>query len=433
MNKLEYFKLALKNQLYKNKNWLLKAFSITRGTDTSTIPFDILIQPWGYSVNDDDKTKISDGKPDTPLYLFTDTITLDSTDLPNITDSVETTIGIAIFNAICLVSPFGSKVSYINKQINLSEIEDMLAKRLVSNEVTINYEVIQPLDTEGILVSELLTYIEALDFISTLSQLTSPVVTKKTITPPTGIDDFKKELLKKFEGKLDNPIELVKFEDALLAFDDEYLKDDPTYNKFLKGKVKDVARKKMFLTYGAGQSFDVSGMSKPIISSLNDGWSQDPEDIISINNDIRVGSYSRGVETIKGGVSAKYLLRSGNSFVIETDDCGTKLGIPRKYTERNIKKLINRYIIQGGAPILITDETNTSYVGKDVIVRSPGFCILEGDRICKTCAGGNLNRFPKGLTIPLTEISSIILNAALKKMHGSKLATTKLDINLVLS
>jgi len=431
MDKLEYFKLALKHKLFLDTNWILKTFSITKDSKIVDIEYDLIVQPWGFTVNDADQTRIPHDVT-TPLLKFDERITLTSKDLININEDVDTSIGTALFNAICLVNPFKDKISYINGNIDLSKIDSIITKKLVSNEISETLEVIVT-DTKDIQVSEIFDYIDALEYIGMFSQLTSPVITRKTITAPPGIDEFKSKLLKRYEGKLDDPVENVKFEDELLAFDDEYLKDDPTYGKFLSGKIKNVARKKQFLTIGSEQSFEIGVTSKPIVNSLAEGWPKDPQDLVSINDGIRVGSYSRGVETIKGGVSAKYLLRAGNSFQIANVDCGTKFGLYRNYSESTKEKLINRYIIMGEKVILVSEKDVHKYLNKSIIVRSPAFCISENDFICKICAGNNLNRFSKGLTIPLTEISSIILTAALKKMHGSKLSNVRLDIDKVLS
>jgi hypothetical protein len=147
-------------------------------------------------------------------------------------------------------------------------------------------------------------------------------------------------------------------------------------------------------------------------------------------NGIRSASFSRGSETVKGGVAAKVLLRAANNFVINSNDCGSKLGIKRKYNETNVNALVGRYVISNGKSILVEDKQQaSSYIGKEIITRSPAFCKEKGDVICKVCAGNNLASYPTGISIPLTEISSIILVASLKKMHASELKLGKLNLS----
>jgi hypothetical protein len=61
------------------------------------------------------------------------------------------------------------------------------------------------------------------------------------------------------------------------------------------------------------------------------------------------------------------------------------------------------------------------------------YCKLSGDNICKVCAGKSLSQYPTGLTIPLTEVSNVILTASLKAMHQNTTATAKLNLAKALS
>ena len=238
----------------------------------------------------------------------------------------------------------------------------------------------------------------------------------------------------KYKGKLGDPIELTKYEKELSDFDHDFVKDDPGYGTFLKGKVMDTARKKMYLNIGSEMSFGNNLKVEPVLSSLNDGWPTDSKSFTNMMNGSRAGSYSRGAETVKGGVSAKYLLRAANNFHIQDTDCGTKLGFERIFTEANVNQLVGRYLIDGNKLIHIENNTIASnYLNKSVILRSPMRCKLDGDNICKICAGDNLNKYPTGVTIPLTEISSIILTASLKLMHTNALKTARMDIKKVFS
>jgi hypothetical protein len=83
--------------------------------------------------------------------------------------------------------------------------------------------------------------------------------------------------------------------------------------------------------------------------------------------------------------------------------------------------------------LIDSPEQAMKYVGQPVIVRSPMYCKLDGDHICKHCAGKRLAENPVGLTIAVTEISSIIMTAALKKMHGTVLSVAKMDFKTALT
>lgn len=432
MTKIEYLKLALQQRLYGKKEWLISSFAIVK-TPPTVMEYlgQVFKQPWGYAavvaIEGEDNFKlepIADTKANEPLFTFKDRVTIDRSWIPNAPEEpVETTIGNILFNYICILSSFGPKYPFILGTVTVKKIENTVAPKL------------QDTPKEGVgrnqavfYVDEYVKFVDSLQFISNLSQLLSISATPKALVAPTGIVEFKQQLLAKYEGKLHDPVELSKFEDELLAFDKEFLKDDPAYGTFLSGKILHTARKKMFLSIGADKGFSDSLDVIPVTNSLEEGWPADPVQFTALMNSTRSGSFSRGAETVKGGVSAKVLLRAANNYTIQDTDCGSKLGISRIFDETIINKLVGRYLVSKDTPLLIEkiDQAN-QYLNKKIIVRSPMYCRLEGPNICRVCAGEKLFKFPTGVTIPLTEISSIILATSLKAMHSNVLSTAKLE------
>lgn len=434
MKKEEYLKLALSNKLYESKAWIISAFSLTK-EDADVYKKEpyflkIIRQEWGYSFIDDkmELVKIDDSDSKEPLFRFNDRLIIDNTWINSCVNKIETSIGTLLVNFICLYSAFGAKFPYTAGKLSVRDLEVKIASKLQDT----------PLKEEDrsnlyFYVDEYLKFSDAMQFISGLSQLTTWSATKKTMTAPTGIREFKKELANKYGDSLKDPVEFAKYEKELLDFDAKYLEGDPSNGTFIKGKVKNMARKKMYLTLGAEQEFESNLTINPVLNSLEQGWPTDKKQYTSMMNILRHGSFSRGAETVKGGVSAKTLLRAANNYVIKDTDCLSSLGIRRTFNDENKNQLIGRYIIVGSKTILV-DETNiSSLINKQLIVRSPMYCKLPGDTLCKTCAGEKLFKFPTGLTIPLTEISAIILASSMAAMHGKALATAKLDIKKVLS
>ena len=432
MKKLDYLKLALAYNACYKRAWIISAFSVTKETTSSrNEPYigQLIREPWGFSFYNEkleiEKIDEADLNMHLPLFRFKDRLTIDSTWCSNVAEPIETSIGNILFNNLCLLPSFGNKIPFVLGRVSVSKLEEYIAPLLKS--VPSEGE---ERDATALYVDEYIKFVDSLQFISSLSQLTAWSATPKALTPPTGIKEFKAELLKKYEGKLNDPVELSKFEGELVAFDDNYLKDDPGYGTFISGKVKNIARKKMFLTLGAEEGFKKSLDVDPVINSLEEGWPTDPQQFTALMNILRAGSFSRGAETVKGGVSAKMLLRAANNFRIQDTDCGTKLGIHRTFDSNTISQLVGRYIINKGQPILVENITEAAnHLETPLIVRSPMYCILSGDTICKVCAGVKLSKYPTGLSIPLTEISSIILTTSLKAMHGKVLSTGKLDIH----
>ncbi len=434
MKKTEYLKLALANKLYEKKAWVISAFSIVK-EDAEKYKSDsyygrLVMQPWGFSFIglNGELEKIDDSISNKPLFTFQDRFTIDSSWFPNVTSPTETVMGNILLNVIAIVPCFGSKMKFRTGKVSVSMIEEEIAKNLKDTPITESDR-----KNEHYYVDEYVKFCNSLQYITSFSQLSSYASTLKSISSPPGIKEFKAQLLKKYEGKLTDPVELTKFEAELLQFDDAFLKDDPGYKKFLSGKTVDTSRKKLYLNIGADASFN-SGLKVTAISnSLEEGWPTDnPEEFTAMLNGLRIGSFARGSETVKGGVSAKILLRAANNYKLLDKDCGTKLGIRRTYNENNISHLVGRYILSGTKSILISNiEEAKPYINKPLIVRSPMYCKLDGDNICRICSGESLYTLPNGIAISLTDISGTILAASLKQMHGKKLSTKHLDVDKV--
>jgi hypothetical protein len=132
----------------------------------------------------------------------------------------------------------------------------------------------------------------------------------------------------------------------------------------------------MYLTVGAELGFDKKGENLKLIkNSLQDGYPEDKEDMSILVNSSRAGSYSRGSETQKGGITAKNMTRASSSIEIASGDCGTKIGKELYITEDIKNVLLNRNIIQNGKLVNVTDVDK--YINKKVIIRSPIYCLYE--------------------------------------------------------
>jgi hypothetical protein len=437
MDKLSYLKEVIKQGLFTRLSVLLSLFAVTKPKSADPMehdshPFKLILQPWGYDFITPIATleKITDSVPNQPLFQFKERIVADSTWCPTLKEPTETSIGTLLFNLICLVPAFGTKFPYQNGKLTISDIEAKIALKL-QNTPAPNAQ----RSDEFYYVDEYLKFIDSLQYLARLSQVCTWSATKKTLLAPPGIKQFKETLINgKYKGKLKDPVELTNFETELKAFDKEYLKDDPAFGTYVKGKILDTSRKKLFLNVGADNSFKNTVEVVPVLNSLEEGWPTEPEQFVAVLNGLRYSSFSRGAETVKGGVSAKQLLRAANNFKIVPSDCGTKLGILRSIDKTNYEKSVGRYVMESNAIKLIeTKEDAAKYIGKTVRFRSPMYCKVSGDSICRYCAGERLAKYPTGLTIPLTEVSAIILSASMKQMHVSGVSTAKMDITEVLS
>lgn len=434
MKKLDYFRKSLQSELYRFKWFAITCFSVTKANPyRQTVPYRLIPQPWGYSFFDEhgEEIKIDDGKPNEPLFRWGDKVIADETWAPNINGKIETTIGRLFVNAFAIAPVFGNRLPFINKRISVTDVEDMISPTMQSVPKDHSKR-----DKGTIYVDDYIAFVNRLQDLRSLSQISTWSATPKGLVAPPGISEFKKNLLAtKYSGnKLDDPVEVSKFEGELLKFDDDFLKDDPAYGTMLSGKITKTSRKKLFLTMGNELGFGDPLKSNTVTNSLEEGWPTDPKQFVNMMNGLRYGSFARGAETVNGGVSAKILLRAANNFTIVDTDCGVKYGKIYVSGTYDVKQLVNRYVVVNKLPKLVENiEAAENYLGKVIQVRSPQYCKMSGDRICKICAGENLAMFPTGLTIPLTEVSAVILAASLKIMHASGTQTAKLNLAEALS
>lgn len=437
MNKVEYLLAALKSGLFKKRAWVVSAFAtISEGPDdykkdpypyrlVSTVTGMMFVDP----LNNNELTRITDSKPLIPLYTFDDVVVVDASICKNVDGQIETTLGNLIYNLTCIVPAFKAKVPYQTGKISIPKFEDYVAPLLTSNVAPGEEE-----NPKAIYCYEWEVYGKNISsYIDSLANLCIYAATEKVVCPPEGIEAFKKSLNAEYAGRLHDPIVLAEYEKKLKEFDDKYLAGDPSTRGFLSGKVRNIARKKMFLCLGAEAGFTQTQEVKPVLNSLDEGWSTKQDEFVQMLSASRYGSFSRGAETVKGGVSAKVIIRALNNVLIMDEDCGTKVGLPRVFTQSDIHQLAGREIKSGASWLLVTKETANKYIGVNLIVRSPQYCKMGNQRICKHCAGERLSISPTGVASAGTEISGIILTAFLKKMHGTVLSLAKMDWNKTIS
>lgn len=369
-------------------------------------------------------------KHDQPMFRPTTPLVIDATWGLDIIDPIETTFGKLLFNLICIYPAFGNKLGYINRDLlDLGGLDDIIATRLQSKPKDG-----EPRQPQYIYTDELVKYQKHTKFLEQIAMLVNISATPKSVVAPPGVDEFRASIRAKYEGRLHDPVVAVQFETEMKAFDDAWLRDDPGYKIFLGGKITGTARKRMFLTGGIQLSFDKK-TAKVVEDSLNNGWGNDPDTLVTMFNDARLGSLSRGSDTVKGGVTAKQLLRPVMNYSVLRDfDCGSRVGLRRRVTKAYAGRMVGRYLTDGTRMVLIeNNEIANNYVGKDVVVRSPGYCKSKGETYCSVCAGRKLSENSESLSIAVTEISNIVLYALMKLMHGVEYSLATVELEDVMS
>ncbi|MGI9211237.1 MAG: hypothetical protein ACR2HF_02090 [Methylococcaceae bacterium] len=436
MDRWQYLKLALQAKCYRKLAWIISAVSLIQEGPEDYLqdpyPYRLIQSPTGYRyVNPEDGSvqPIKDSVAGQALFRFQESVEIDETWCPNATGTVNTQVGNLLVNWICLVEAFGKKYPFITGRIKVGAIEETIAKTLSDTP-----KPGEARDDAVFYVDEMLAFSKHLAFLEALSPLCVYAATPKNIVAPAGRDAFKAQLLKQYENQLNDPTVLAAFEKALKDYDEEWLKDDPSNGILLSGKVKDIARKNMYLTMGSNLGFEEGGMAPVVPNALDEGWPKDPQQFTALMNNARAAAYVRAKETEKGGTTAKILLRAIGNFNIVEEDCGTQRGLKRIFTKATAKQLLGRSIRKGNGWVYLapTDDPGP-YLDQAVIVRSPMYCKSLKDTVCKACMGSRLSDNPQGLSNAVTEISSIILTASLKARHGVVLSMAHYDVQSALT
>ena len=436
MNKIDFLKNAIKGKAYYEKAWLIGVFAITRPSNTDITKmksFDIVPLPTGTFFVDpaieNQLTKIDDAVVGVPLFTFLDTLVVDASLCANALVPVETTIGNLLFNLACLVNAFNTKIPFITGKVSIDKIEDIIAAQLTDTPVNAS----ATRDPTLIYVDEYIKFVDSLAYITGLSQLCVWANTKKTMTGPPGVAALRDKLIKQYTGQLHDPAVIAEIEKVLIEYDAAYLKGDPGGDNFANSKkMRTNIRKKLFLMFGAEAGIEDTVAIDPIFRSLEEGW--EAKDFPQINNSLRAGSYSRGAETQLGGLLTKELLRASSNARLVKGDCGSKLGVRRLVTNESYSKMVGAYIIINDKTMVVpTIEVAKTLVGKYVVKRSPMYCKTKGTDFCTTCLGDKLSASPTGLSLAISAYGSAILALFLAKMHGTALATSKMDIKTSLT
>lgn len=356
----------------------------------------------------------------TPLSLA-DKITLNPKALPNLDRKIDTDICDVLLNYLFIVYPFNDKIPFMESLDPLKIEGNILPYRLCVD-----------IDTD-----EYGKFVESSDFIEQLSDLFVVSATIKVISPAPGIRAYKNKLYKEARelhgSHFDTNIELIaEIDSKLVAYDTEYMKDDPTYGILVDGKIMGNARKNLFGTIGGEIGLD--GEVTPIIeNSLLEGYPNNKEQLATIFNSSRKGSISRGFMTQYTGADAKVTARVINNVETTTGDCGTTEGIDTLITKDNFSEYINYYIMENNKTILLSKDIVEQYINKTVILRSYMKCKEPNNKYCGICSG-KIGEENKHLPIILTtETSGNFTNSSMKSMHDKTLSVVDYDLEIALS
>jgi len=320
-----------------------------------------------------------------------------------------TDVGKFYLNQLLLVDPFGDKIPYINDIFVPSKLDTLVAKLIVNKQAG---------------RKEFNKYINNGYWFGEDGSICTQGLSEKALGTDPRIAKRKEELLKQYKDNLHDPLVVTKIEKELIEMDKAYLKGDSSEPFYMAAgkKAFNEQRKKMFIMFGLSSDFTKSGAGTVFTQpSLEDGFT--PENLPNIANEVRRGSYGRGIKTAEGGAESKFILRVFQNTKIIEDDCGSKKGIHITLTNENKNKFLGRYLVDGTC---LTTESIDKYVGKKVEMRSMLHCHTKGGYCYKCC--GNIFKELKLTNIGMQSLSLAegFIGIAMASMHTSGLSTTTL-------
>lgn len=346
---------------------------------------------------------------DTQLLSESSEITLTPGDLPNVTTTVKTTIGVALANVLFLTHAFNDKIPYLTGELTYKKIEGIIIDGINSKLIT---------------VPELKVFLRAASWSTGIMPLFVASTSPQSVVGNPKTRGLRNKFIKDNKDTIDTPLTLAKLDTLVSDLEKEHIKGDVTETFYKSNKSYDVTRKRMYGVFGGETRLDDPTKMDLVTNSLEEGW--DVEQLTPMFNALRMGSYYRGAETALGGADFKDLIRMFQNYKIVNGDCGVSFGKSVLVTEENIPLLDGRYDLTATA---VSGKDLQNQVGKRVMLRSPLTCQQAGQAYCSTCCGDNLSRSPTTLGMLAANLGAAFLSLFLAAMHGRSLQVAPLDLD----
>ena len=427
MNKRDFILRAFKESTaYYFADWVFSLLTVVadNGRDKypNPIPFQIASENDVYVVYVDGEWVTITDSPNAsemPLWHVGDEIVINNQNeiiQPYDTFPFKTKVGNIVLNYYCLVYAFGDRFPFQSGKMDIGAIEKQIGKRLVDDEKG------KERDPTKFYPDEVKKFQSAVQSTAGFSSINNPGATEYTMQPPPGLKEFKQQLLDKYKDHLDDPSYIALIDKALVEFDKAWIAQDPEKGFYQSDKAFEVSRKRLFTMYGLESPEISNGKKELITTSLSDGW--DVEKMPIMIDSLRDGSYNRGAMTALGGEAVKFIFRIFAATRIAEQDCGSKVGEPMVLTPAlSIKYIGNTIILPTGKQVKLDNTNMKDYLGKHVIMRSPGFCHTHNSSYCLTCLGDSLKESVNSLAALASDVGSDMLYVFMKKMHGTALKT----------
>lgn len=423
INLQAWFKKAIAKERWKEPGWVIKLFCVTEleNINDLTVSVDNPPPPYELFINLDDKSycywddeskefvPINDSDVTEPLFNYKDHIQLNPGDLPNVTVPTKTTYGNCIVNLYCCVYAFGSKIPFFSGKLTKGgkEILEVILPKIVKDQANP-----QP---DEILPSEIDLFKKAVSSMAVFAVICCPTGSRASFTVDKRVLDLKAKLLEEQKDHLDNNAVVADIENQLVKLDAELNKDDVSEGFFgPTPKLRAVGRRRSEIIYG--MEGGLGGQGTFIKDALTTGLNYE---MLPIYADVTTAaSQSRGLLTAQGGELVKYNLRMFQNSLVDTDDCGTTGYIDIEVPKVGNDFLNGRRIFVGTKTVTLTLKDIPKLIGQVVKLRSPGTCMAKDRNCCKMCVDVNLAQRPDGIAIATAATTNVIMQDAMKAMHG---------------
>lgn len=430
MDRVEYLLQALKQGWYREKKWILNIFSVKQWSSPPDKFEQLgLYAKDGYYCTYDEKINKEEllfltegGKPiptHKTVFDVREELKLKAYTVPNLTQDVITTPGVLLINYYCLIYAFGKKVEYMNDVNDPSVLAKAVVDRVVDN-----IPMAQRTESDrDLYVDETVKFLTALTSFSSFAPLNAASATPFTMTVDPAVLKERDKLLEENKDKLLDPVVAARISKQLTDMDRKYLAQDPNAGFYISDKAIENSRKKVHIMNGL--NYNMAGKPRFVKGSLSEGMKV--EDMPTLFDSLRDGSYGRGAMTALGGEQVKFLFRVFNSSKITGDDCKTRLGIPIQSDEKTLKNFMSRYVIWDGKVYPVTEKTIPALIGKKLLLRSPACCQQdkEGRDFCLTCMGQSFRGNESAIAAATSAVASQMMYIFMKMMHGKVASSVK--------
>lgn len=367
-----------------------------------------------YTTIDDQQIELGPYNSALPFINHIEKLTLEPGDLPNITETTETTYGVLFLNYYCFIDITKGKFPYINKHMDSCvkmEMQLFTHNRLPTDDP--NY-----LDIK----TEINPCRDRLQQLGTYTSLFVPAATRKILSTPKEILKKRDALLKQYRRKdgTYSVADITMIQNELKQDMKKYVESDEDYGGLITNRSWGNTLMGMNVLVGAVQRFDKPGTYDIIPGCFSDGLNA--KNMVSMVNIARAGSFYRGHETQLGGVEVKVLQRVIDNR-ITMEDCGTKRFRLIKLTMMNFSSYKGRYHMVNGVRTLVTGE----YIGKLIKLRTPACCGASNPNLCLTCMGEMFRGYENKVPVMASQPGSDMLNNMMKAMHDTTIRLSEYD------